>query len=702
MKALHFTAAVGILAATSLISLAATGSNDDDINRRRINTITIHSSAYKVDSVFYANDLDSIQFYQSPRGATTSAYCFKSFYDSGRYNSLSSIKGFSFTFLDPGEPSSTSMYCELRDLNRAYLEWKHVPGAASYEIRYIRGYYNTYNFNWNNLSWCAGSVTVSGDSTSTVIKDLDYSTDYSFAIRAVSSEGVTSEWATRLQTPYYQQNYRDQYLSVTTGKQLSMPHPITTITGRTADGFTVNFDLSYRPEDFQAEDVPLIEDRFNISDGKFHADRLIVTDTRTGENFSVALTGNDLEAGCVRVTGLEKNSTYEVSLIDSAITSKLDGYDSRKVKVWEEPDFSEYIRSLGDEYSIFRDLFIRNLDSTDKFADWTYTDELRNATLILPSDEVIREAMDDAHVRLATWNLEREDNALYEWIHDVAFLSRTYSAAELMTDSVTDITGFFGRHYHTDVQRIDTTACIRLSNATVYPLTRLRIPNNVLIYRLKSRFIDYENCTGEQVADFFKVQNIATPLSVYDTGAYHSPVEDVWPTIHYRLIKILPGADGANAPFRLDFTPLRSCDDGTGKKKAEVFMIPPGAYTLAMGFAQQKTDVILNVSVIAGDSVVGSCQALNINNGLVYHYDRGAGDNPEGYDWQAIRLLTGDSKAQYYDRDGGPVIDRVVIPDVNGDGSPVRISLRIEADSWQGMSEIPLYHWCLRPTPDNY
>ena len=48
------------------------------------------------------------------------------------------------------------------------------------------------------------------------------------------------------------------------------------------------------------------------------------------------------------------------------------------------------------------------------------------------------------------------------------------------------------------------------------------------------------------------------------------------------------------------------------------------------------------------------------------------------------------------------MIDELVIPDIKGDGSPVRIVMRISCATWAGKTNVKFHHWCLRPTANNY
>jgi hypothetical protein len=59
--------------------------------------------------------------------------------------------------------------------------------------------------------------------------------------------------------------------------------------------------------------------------------------------------------------------------------------------------------------------------------------------------------------------------------------------------------------------------------------------------------------------------------------------------------------------------------------------------------------------------------------------------------------MGGNTKASYYDTDGGKIFDEIIIPDVNGDNSGVKIVIRISSNDWEGQTFIMLHHWCLRP-----
>jgi hypothetical protein len=120
-------------------------------------------------------------------------------------------------------------------------------------------------------------------------------------------------------------------------------------------------------------------------------------------------------------------------------------------------------------------------------------------------------------------------------------------------------------------------------------------------------------------------------------------------------------------------------------------LIPPGEYTLCMGF---KEKLAYRVNIYVNDVLIKSNQDLS---GGTFHFDRGAGSLPEGFSTSTPGLQ---GKPANYDRDGG------TIGTVRFDGTEMQpIVIRIET------TETPLvvfgakfyaYHWCLKPTANNY
>ena len=415
----------------------------------------------------------------------------------------------------------------------------------------------------------------------------------------------------------------------------------------------------------------------------------------------------------------------------------------------------DYINALPEEYSIFREMVLASgkkvfdranskpvgvnaqggtiYDSvfvyTNEYFDskgFDMTSESLTATMLLFSNDVINAALSDAHARMQKWGLARGslvyrrkvekvsntpywrdyipvadfDEIMKKWILDVAFFRTRYTADQVQNEEGNYLSSISSKQWKTDAQKIDKDNVVELSNAVVYNVTKLHLPNNVLIYRLKNFFSCYENCTDVQKEQYFVMTNATFKTVKTDVAAW-SPQPGVWPNVSNTCLHLQPGDAGNTAEMGLDFTLLSTSTNSDDVIVASPYMIPPGKYRLAMGFAQ-NLGMDFTVEVFANNQKIATSDVFTVGSATTYHYDRGAtlGSSayPEGYD---INNLT-DKKKGNYDTDGGPVISELTIPDLNGDNSSVTIMLRIHSNTWNGKSDLTLHHWCLRPTSDNY
>ncbi|MBQ8711438.1 MAG: hypothetical protein IJ551_01245 [Prevotella sp.] len=387
----------------------------------------------------------------------------------------------------------------------------------------------------------------------------------------------------------------------------------------------------------------------------------------------------------------------------------------------------DYIENLPDDYSIFREMVrasggkefdranskavsVNEQGNTVYDSVFIYTNtffdnvnfdmnsESLTATMLLPSNKVINEALDDAHQRLAAWDLERSDSIIKDWILKTAFFNKRYNASQIQTTDVQDLKSIYNTQWRTNVQQVDVQNPVELSNGIAYNVTKLHIPTNVLIYRLKDFYYYYEFCTDEQKAAYYKTVNLVFKSCDTEVTAW-TPWAGVWPTIENRVIRFDkdPSDLKDDEGFQIDFTPIKHNDDGSVRP----YLVPPGAYQFCMGSVQNAGVDVIATIYVDGQQIAKS-NTITWGTATTFHYDRNGTGYPEGYDATYVREMGGNSKAANYDRDGGVMIDEVVIPDLKGDGSPVQLTLRLDCYNWAGKTNIKLHHWCLRPTANNY
>lgn len=413
------------------------------------------------------------------------------------------------------------------------------------------------------------------------------------------------------------------------------------------------------------------------------------------------------------ITNLDDNYSILRDSILASGTKEFDKKNSKPIGVNDEGN------------TVYDSVFIyKNTHFLEKNFD--LSSESLTATLLLTSNAVVEEAIADAKVRLQKWglwdewNAERQYNFEYtmrHWIMDAAFFDKKLTPETLQSkDEENDmLTSIFSKYWKTSVQQINPTP-IELSNGIAYQVTRLHIPNNVLIWRLKEDFSIYEFCSAEQKESFFQMLNMQFKACTTAVAAW-TPLQGVWPKHECRTLDLTVG-DDASGDWQLVFTPckrifetyptrmemvkkdwLKSNLTVTGIKP---FLIPPGKYTLSFGSKQnQNMEITFKVRVKGSTDVVAVSDPITLGSTTTFHYDRNPGNFIEGYEPSTENLST-NKKAGNYDTDGGTVISELEIPDVKGDGSPVEITIEIASPTWNGNTTMVFNHWCLRPTKDNY
>lgn len=423
----------------------------------------------------------------------------------------------------------------------------------------------------------------------------------------------------------------------------------------------------------------------------------------------------------------------------------------------------DYINGLGEEYSTFKQMVLasggREFDKANSKVVgidsngntiydtvWIYTNtffdaknfdlssEALKATMLLFSNKVIEEALAEAMAKYEAWGyadktvLMRNGSMdevfvgysswedIQKWILEVAFFNKTYTVEDLTPKkdvedpSENDITSIYSRNWRTSVQQLDLAHPMNLSNGIAYNVVKFKIPNNRLIYRLHEEFNVYDKCDADQKAAYFRSENLTNFRVSTNEVEPWTPRSGYWP-LHGDSPLHCKVADNSNSHLELDFTPLRSRPNADGGYDVMPLLVPPGTYRMAMGFKQGVGMNPFNIAVYAfdaaGDSVLcADPVGLNLNDGsTTYHYDRGASLSnrlPEYYNANDENNTAG-SKNGYYWTDGGPVYTEITIPDLNEDGSALRLLFKMTYESANTQTaDLVFNHWCLRPTVNNY
>lgn len=481
--------------------------------------------------------------------------------------------------------------------------------------------------------------------------------------------------------------------------------------GTRADGDESSSDLLYQ---LQAQISDVSVSPSSVKDGQrvlmWNGKYLNVTKTED-ETGATALKFNNAS-----VNKIVKTSNGYVYYVDQWVNSPRSLY--------------EMIENLGDDYSQFRDMVMaRNVRTFDEFNStiigvdntgnniydsvfvtkspyfenegFDIMSENLTATMLIPSNDVINAAMEEAHRKLAEWDLEREDSVLQNWILQTMFYNKTYTKADIQgfasSEDTQDMSSVFSTQWRTTVQELDLDNPVDLSNGTAYYVTKLKIPTNVLIFRLKDYYRYYEYLTESEKNTYFVTENLS-----YDQIRKSGDMTQLgWPQGGFPLLQnyyVLSFAltDPDVKSYELTFTPFKYREDASSPSGhvTSAYNIPPGEYDLCLGFEQAKNGQLGSIQVYFNGELIKTVSESETK-GSNYHYDRSGQGYPEGFDVdQAVK--DGNKNAGKYDRDGTKV------GTVTIEGTEAKpVTLRF-VGSGSSLSNLWLYHWCLKPTKNCY
>ncbi|MFA5419982.1 MAG: hypothetical protein WC341_16130 [Bacteroidales bacterium] len=476
--------------------------------------------------------------------------------------------------------------------------------------------------------------------------------------------------------------------------------------------------------------------------------------TRLGKNIWVYVNDNVTHFDNFRLTKKVKTDNGYVYHVDGVIPVRPSVYDM--------------LKELGDEYSLFVSLVERYEEgyfdkelSTPKDVDimgnttydtvisvrnslmdrytadglklWDMRSEDFKSTMFIPSNDLIEKAINAALDSIPLWlgrAATEEDRTKFEkWIVRACFVDRRLSVSEvlpsapdircvggyqLVIDSTQDAVTYEEidvAHWRPSIQTIDASNGVALSNGIAYYLTNFKIPNHVVIYRVKSKFYElWGAMTDVQKNTYFRWTNWIDPMIVNDAQTEFQ-LSETLPTMYYHVLTAIPSEEAIADSLVCSVTYDGLLYNGTTRKLTEVHL-PAGEYFLRMGF---KHSLRYSINIWFNDSLIVKNMLLNAQ-GSNFHFDRGSVSDldyfgsssigfPEGYNWKD--WIEHDVKAPAYDTDGYQVAI-VTIP-YSGNFT---ITIESEDDSYlydptdgrskKNVTQLMMYHWCLRPTSNNY
>jgi|LSQX01.3.fsa_nt_gb hypothetical protein len=393
-----------------------------------------------------------------------------------------------------------------------------------------------------------------------------------------------------------------------------------------------------------------------------------------------------------------------IHIIESMLKSKINMYD--------------YLYSLSDEYSIFRDsVFAQNVKVFDMvnsipigvdktgntlydsvfyvynplFEKAQFNSEFSQFTALVPNNSVIESCFNKLNTQyeLMGKQVTLADTLLaMQWIKEAAFYDGIISD---FTDK--DTRSSFGRIWRDPIQKIDASNPVELSNGILYYVTEIKIPNNVIISRIKS-LIEYWQYLSPEQQDWYEFKGTtfradgSPNVSILVESA--TPKPEILPNY---LVLNVTGDPELTSEFSVSFPPLEKYDEG-GKTVVRKLKVPPGEYNLYMGFHSSGHPYV-DVH-FANDDESGNYTFQKINENLQvslstpWNFDRVTETEAD--------LIPGGMRR--WDGLGG------LVGVVNIDGDAMA-SFRIKVvfnklESAGGAKRLRPYHWSLKPTANNY
>jgi hypothetical protein len=364
---------------------------------------------------------------------------------------------------------------------------------------------------------------------------------------------------------------------------------------------------------------------------------------------------------------------------------------------------------------------------------WDMRSENYVTTMFVPSNELVEKAINSALDSIPVWlgrtATDADKEKFEKWIVKACFANQRLSDAAVSssgadfscvggyvkeideTQDAETYESMDAARWRPSVQTVDVNSKVDLSNGAAYFLTNLKIPNHIVIYRVKSKFYQvWKELTATQKSKYFRWENWTDPDILYGAQSEFT-LSTTLPTMYYNVLTAIPSAAAIADSLMCSVTYDGLLYNSTTEKVTEAYL-PAGEYYLRMGF---KHSLRYSINILFNDSLLVKHMMLYAQ-GSNFHFDRGSAGTlgfygsssigyPEGFDYND--WVEKDIKAVAYDTDGF----QVAIVNIPRSGN-FTITIQSEDDSYlytaankrsvSNVTQLMMYHWCLRPTLNNY
>ncbi|HBL72471.1 MAG TPA: hypothetical protein DD409_06135 [Bacteroidales bacterium] len=371
--------------------------------------------------------------------------------------------------------------------------------------------------------------------------------------------------------------------------------------------------------------------------------------------------------------------------------------------------------------------------TADGLKKWDMRSEDYVSTLFIPSNQLIRQAIQAALDSIPRWlgrvATDADREKFERWLVRACFVNKRLEPQDVspqagdfysvdgyqrIIDKTQDAVTYQAidpARWRPSVQTVDLNSREALSNGVAYYLTQLKIPNHVVIYRVKAKFYElWGAMTEAQKSTYFRWTNWVDQMIVNDAQSEFT-LSETLPTMYYHVLTAIPSPEAL-----ADSLVCRVSYDGvlynSNTRKLSEVNLPAGEYYLRMGF---KHSLRYCINIWFNDSLLVEDMLLYAQ-GSNFHFDRGSVSDmdyygsstigfPEGYNWRD--WIEKNEKAVAYDTDGY----QVAVVNLPKSGN---FTITIESNdmsylydptngrSKNNVTQLMMYHWCLRPTINNY